>query len=342
MDLFDLPLAGLKFTWILSNGSAMSRLDRFLVNDSWLNSWGRLVQLCLNKTFSDHCPIMIKNDVPDWRPSLKVVEKVIFINSIDKKGCDVSLSDVDISARRSATADLWRLSSQKDNLLLQKFRQRWLYDGDSNSNFFHASINRRRRSNEFLGLLIDGEWSEDPVRVKDHIRSFFLERFAEHHWNKTFLDGIEFKRISEADSNFLIARFEEVEVKEVVLSYDVDDFFCSGNLARGCNASFIGLILKSSCLQGLGDYRPISLVGCIHKIFSKLMAGCLKKVLHSIISECQTAFLKGKYIMDGVFISNEIIDQAKNNNADCFMFKVNFEKAYDSIIGDSSSIYWKG
>lgn len=40
MHLIDLPLLGRKFTWVRSNGYALSRLDRFLVSESWLESWG--------------------------------------------------------------------------------------------------------------------------------------------------------------------------------------------------------------------------------------------------------------------------------------------------------------
>ncbi|XP_019431881.1 PREDICTED: uncharacterized protein LOC109338984 [Lupinus angustifolius] len=112
----------------------------------------------------------------------------------------------------------------------------------------------------------------------------------------------------------------------------VDDLYYSGNLSRGCNASFTVLIPKNNCPQGLGEYRPISLVGCIYKIISKLLVGRLKKVIHVVISECQTVFINGRYIMDGVVIANDIIDQArKKKNGDCFIFKVDFEKAYDSV-----------
>nr|UBX54618.1 Retrovirus-related Pol polyprotein LINE-1 [Lupinus angustifolius] len=69
MELFDLPLFGKKFTWYLSNGKAMSRIDRFLVNDGWLTKWGTLVQQGLPRTFSDHCLILLKNDVSDWGPT---------------------------------------------------------------------------------------------------------------------------------------------------------------------------------------------------------------------------------------------------------------------------------
>ncbi|CAL0325442.1 unnamed protein product [Lupinus luteus] len=419
MELFDLPLIGTKFTWFLSNGSAMSRLDRFLVNDNWLLRWGHLVQLGLKRTFSDHCPILLKNDVPDWGPSpfrtnncwfsdsefgkfveeewnnlvvssrssfvlkeklkclkmslkswnknhfglldKRISDHVASINCIDAKGSDGVLSTEGILARKNATADLWRLSGQRDSLLLQKSRQKWLQEGDSNTKFFHAAINRRRRSNVVLGMFIDGVWVDDPPKVKDYIRSFFKDRFAESHWNRPTLDGIDFKCISEEDNVFLTTRFEEAEIRDAVWSCDgdkipgpdgynfsflkkfwecvkkeivamVDDFFLSGNLARGCNASFIVLIPKNGCPQGLGDYRPISLIGCIQKIISKLLAGRLKKVIPLVISDCQTAFIKDRYILDGVIIANEIIDEAsRKKDGNCFIFKVDFEKAYDSV-----------
>lgn len=85
----------------------------------------------------------------------------------------------------------------------------------------------------------------------------------------------------------------------------VADFHINGTLARGCNASFLVLIPKKENPNDLNDYRPISLVGCMYKVISKLLAGRLSKVLGSIISENQTAFLKGRNILDGVVVLNE-------------------------------------
>lgn len=44
VGLIDLPLIGRKFTWYKLDRSAMSRLYRFLISESWLNSWGNLSQ----------------------------------------------------------------------------------------------------------------------------------------------------------------------------------------------------------------------------------------------------------------------------------------------------------
>ena len=41
----------------------------------------------------------------------------------------------------------------------------------------------------------------------------------------------------------------------------VYEFFAKSFLPAGCNSSFITLIPKVSNLMGVGDYRPISLIG---------------------------------------------------------------------------------
>ncbi|GKE09611.1 reverse transcriptase domain, reverse transcriptase zinc-binding domain protein [Tanacetum coccineum] len=45
----------------------------------------------------------------------------------------------------------------------------------------------------------------------------------------------------------------------------------------------------------------------------------------------QTAFLKGRQILDGCLIANEIINFAKNEKINMLLFKVDFEKAFDSV-----------
>lgn len=82
------------------------------------------------------------------------------------------------------------------------------------------------------------------------------------------------------------------------------------------------------------DYKPIYLIGSIHKIISKLLALCVKKVLGSIISSCQTTFLLGCNILDGGVVTNELINFAKSTNRGCLLFKVDFEKAYDFVCWD--------
>lgn len=58
-------------------------------------------------------------------------------------------------------------------MLAQKARMNWLKEGDVNTRTFHKAINKRRRNNGILGLELEGEWCEEPRKVKGAIRDFF-------------------------------------------------------------------------------------------------------------------------------------------------------------------------
>ncbi|XP_045830878.1 uncharacterized protein LOC123922177 [Trifolium pratense] len=51
----------------------------------------------------------------------------------------------------------------------------------------------------------------------------------------------------------------------------------------------------------------------------------------SVISVSQTAFVKGRQILDGILIANEVVDEARKSKKELLLFKVDFEKAYDSV-----------
>ncbi|KAJ0920733.1 putative RNA-directed DNA polymerase [Helianthus annuus] len=83
--------------------------------------------------------------------------------------------------------------------------------------------------------------------------------------------------------------------------------------------------------MGLREYRPINLIGVISKTISKILANRLKMVIGTIISENQTAFLKGRYILDSPLMLNEIMAWIKKYNKKVFLLKIDFEKAYDNV-----------
>ncbi|PNX61792.1 cysteine-rich receptor-like protein kinase, partial [Trifolium pratense] len=62
-----------------------------------------------------------------------------------------------------------------------------------------------------------------------------------------------------------------------------------------------------------------------------VLANRLRHVIGSVISESQTAFVKNRQILDGILIANEVVDEARKAKKDLMLFKVDFEKAYDSV-----------
>ena len=65
---------------------------------------------------------------------------------------------------------------------------------------------------------------------------------------------------------------------------------------RSFNATHVALIPKKMGANELKDFRPISLIGSIYKIISKLLTERLKKVMHKLVDEQQMAFIKGRQI----------------------------------------------
>ncbi|MCI24910.1 reverse transcriptase, partial [Trifolium medium] len=59
MEVVDIPMMGKKFTWSNSDGSAMSRLDRFLLSDGFIEKGSITNQWVGNRDISDHCPIWL-------------------------------------------------------------------------------------------------------------------------------------------------------------------------------------------------------------------------------------------------------------------------------------------
>lgn len=108
-------------------------------------------------------------------------------------------------------------------------------------------------------------------------------------------------------------------------------FESSGWFVRGCSSSFGTLILKIKDPFTLNDYRPISLIECLYKIIIKALANRVKRVICSIVDDIQTGFLENWNILDGPLIVNEILSWAKKDKKKALFFKVDFDKAFDSV-----------
>jgi len=60
------------------------------------------------------------------------------------------------------------------------------------------------------GLLVHGDWVDDPILVKKNVKSFFLERFQDGERMRPRLDGVAFKQLIALENQMLVWRFEDV------------------------------------------------------------------------------------------------------------------------------------
>ena len=73
-----------------------------------------------------------------------------------------------------------------------------------------------------------------------------------------------------------------------------DHFHRSAEFERSLNASFLSLIPKKNNALNIKDFRPISLIGSVYKLLSKVLANRLRRVLDNLISESQNSFVGGR------------------------------------------------
>jgi hypothetical protein len=90
-----------------------------------------------------------------------------------------------------------------------------------------------------------------------------------------------------------------------------DQFHGNAKFPRGMISYFLALIPKVDSPQALGDFRPISLLGCLYKIIAKVLATRLARVMGEFISNTQSSFIKGRHLVDSVVVVNEVVDFAK-------------------------------
>ena len=100
---------------------------------------------------------------------------------------------------------------------------------------------------------------------------------------------------------------------------------------KSLNASFLSLVPKISNVVNIKDFRPISLVGSIYKLLSKVLANRLRVVLDSLISETQNSFVGGRQILDSVLIANECLDNRLKCHFPGVVCKLDIEKTYDHV-----------
>ena len=96
------------------------------------------------------------------------------------------------------------------------------------------------------------------------------------------------------------------------------------------NSANVILILKKGVITA-ADYRLISLMHSMAKIMGKLLANRLSPHLNNLVSHSQTAFIKGRSILDNFQYMQGAVNHFHRSKTPMLFLKLDVTKAFDNI-----------
>nr|GEV12590.1 RNA-directed DNA polymerase, eukaryota [Tanacetum cinerariifolium] len=305
--LVEVQLEGYSFTWSHPSATKISKLDRFLVTEGLVSLFPYMSGICLDRHLSDHRPILLREVITDngatpfrmyhyWF-SLHGFEQMVTHtwNSIvlDDRNGMVRLKKK-MQFLKKEIRQMQDIKSFDARDCMQKAKIQWTIEGDENSKFFHGIINRKLANLAIKGVMVDGEWMDDPSRVKEEFHSHFATRFQAPRVNRSRLNFRFPNRLIPDQVAELENPITRDEIRNAVwacgenkspgpdgftfeffrkfwniigsnLCVAVEWFFDHSSLTKGCNSSCVALIPKTHDPKFVSDYRPISLIESLYK-----------------------------------------------------------------------------
>uniref|UniRef100_A0A803Q9W0 Reverse transcriptase n=1 Tax=Cannabis sativa TaxID=3483 RepID=A0A803Q9W0_CANSA len=249
----------------------------------------------------------------------------------------------------------------------QRSRAIWLAHGDRNTRYFHQKATSRRKKNRINGLfdknLIWRSSKEDIENtICDHFQDLFSATDGGQATTETLqrfvplrLSRIQNERLltdfTAADIQLALSQINTMKAPGIdgmprlfyekhweVIGRDITkvclDILNNNKDCRQLNKTLLCLIPKIRQPKQVGDYRPISLCNVSYKIIAKCLANRMKDSLKEVISENQSAFIRGRLIQDNAILGFESLHCMKKGrfgNGRKMALKLDMSKAYDRV-----------
>jgi len=232
---------------------------------------------------------MIKNSLKVWHQQnsknieAKIVEVKNRMSSLDSKGEESDLLEDESKEICELSVELNSLSRVHTSMNWQKARMNWVREGDANSKFFHDMMSNRQRRNSLHVIHVEGVLVEGVQNIRTAGLNHFANHFRASEGVRPGIQGLNFRKLSYAQSGNLIRPFLVEEVKQTIWDCEsfkspgpdginfgfikdflnelkddfmkfLLDFHHNGKLTKGVNSTFIALIPKVASPQKLADF----------------------------------------------------------------------------------------
>ena len=245
-------------------------------------------------------------------------------------------------------------------------RAKWAEEGESSTAYF-LGLERRRQTYNRIDTLQNSNGNlltNDPEILKECV-SFYRELYTSKNPDleniTSYIENTDIPRQLTVDEKELCeGHIQEAECEYTVkclkknsspgidglpgefyqkfwylfgkfLTDVFNDCFISGELTNSQKTAVISLIHKKNERSDIKNYRPITLSTVDYKILAFILASRMQKVISSVISTDQTAFIRKRFIGHNIRIVEDIIEYCEKLKARGVLVFLDFEKAFDSI-----------
>lgn len=211
--------------------------------------------------------------------------------------------------------------------------------GDCNSSFFHRSIATRRGTNQIHYLL---DSANERIDSLEDIQSHVVNNYSDLLGGQSASLFDEDKHLIDALTPFKCSHYVQQTLQKMVNPEEIrrevfalpankssgpdgyivgEDFtaavlecFSSRKMLKQWNCKAITLVPKKTGVERIGDFRPISCCNAVYKVVSKILARRLESLLPQMISNTQSAFVKGRLLVENVLLACELVQGFNRKN----------------------------
>ncbi|XP_021727816.1 uncharacterized protein LOC110694928 [Chenopodium quinoa] len=242
-------------------------------------------------------------------------------------------NEVLVDEEKQARVVFQKAHAARYSYLKQKSKMHWVKEGDLNTDYFHAFIQKRRVQNRICSVIHEDQTIQEPSMVVNAFLEFYQNLLGtSSEPEKTAHNAVigVGRILSQEQQIDLCKSFTEHDVKAAL--WIIEDDKAPG--PDGFSSKFFKVswdIVKSDICEAVLSFFNH---GCLLKQVNNTLLTMVPKVEDVIYVsyENQSAFVAGRSILDNILVCQDMLKNYNNKRkAPRCTVKVDLRKAYDSV-----------
>ena len=287
------------------------------------------------------------------------------VDSLDEKYQETQKGDL-LKTKQTLKAELDSIYTEKAKGYQIRSRSKWIEEGEKSSKYF-LGLEKKHGALNCIESLRDeaGSLKTNDSDILNITHSFYKDLYSSHAAStdkiNSWFESIQpDKKLTETEKSLCEGKITLEECKGAILKikgnkspgldglciefykefWDTighimveafNESYDNETLSISQQTSVFSLIFKKGDRTDIKNYRPISLTNLDYRILAFILANRLQKVMGNIISSCQTAYIRGRYMGYNIRLVNDIIDNYEKLENNGILFMADFKKAFDTL-----------